>query len=171
MEVVSARSEDIPAIREVLHCSWFDTYPNEKYGIVNEDLEDFFEERNNPENLAKIIQRTSSRTHFLVAKVGGRVVGVILVVLNRRTNEIKSLYVDPPFYRQGIGTTLVQEGQKFFNPTKNDVVRVVPYNHRAIEFYKTFGFKQFGKMILGRLVLPDGTKIPEIKMRVWKKKK
>ena len=147
IEIIKAKLEDAEGIQEVQYYTWLKTYPNEKLGIVKEDIEERFKDRLSEEKLAKrreeILHPISGA--MFVAKENGRVIGFCKTGLLEGNNEIQAIYVLPEYQGKGIGKILWNEAQKSLNPQKNTVVHVATYNENAIAFYKKLGFGDTGK--------------------------
>ncbi|KAF2413457.1 GNAT family N-acetyltransferase [Microbacterium sp. B35-04] len=72
-----------------------------------------------------------------VAESGGRVVGFIAGSVGDEGGEITWIYVDPAFYRQGIGRALVEH---FLARAGGPVELEVLDGNAAREFYESLGF-------------------------------
>lgn len=163
-----AKPEDAEGVAQVFYQTWLATYPNEKYGITKEDIEERFKSRLSKEGVEKMarqIENLEPDSLFLVAKAEDRVVGVCRARKNENINELSAIYVFPDYQGQGLGYKLWQEIQKFFDPNKDIVVNVATYNHEAIYFYQKLGFVDTGEQTSKEVLkLKSGAVIPETKM-------
>lgn len=163
--------DDIPDIQEVFYRTWMDTYPNKDVGITKEDIEVYFEKRNDPEYIAT---RANDLSHlpptriFFVAKHGDRVVGVSGATIREGHNQLQSIYVLPEYQGNGIGKMFWGELLKFFDPSKKIIVHVATYNTKAIAFYTKLGFADTGKRFTEeRHRMPiSGSLVPEMEMEI-----
>ena len=145
VKIVPATPGDERGIEEVYYTTWLATYPNKKYGVTVADVEHYcqreFSEGGLAERQAEIANMPKHR-NLLVAKVGGRIVGVCLVVKHPYVNQLQTIYVLPEYQHQGVGTQLWNEAEKFLDPEKETIVHVAVYNQQAIAFYKKLGFQE-----------------------------
>ncbi len=164
---MSATPDDVLGIITVLFDSWMSVYPDPGQGIMREDVQELFRKRNSAtiwlDRLRKNSKRHKDRT--FVAKHDGQIVGLVRIIFDRHSNELRALYVHPDFQRMGIGTALVQEARKHFDPCKRTIVWVASYTD-ASKFYRHIGFRAYGATTFVRTILPSGKKIPEQSMRL-----
>jgi ribosomal-protein-alanine N-acetyltransferase len=87
--------------------------------------------------------RSSYSNTFLVAEIGGRVVGYVIGAVKwLRMGHVLAIAVDPPFQGRGIGSRLMEEVMRRF---RNQGVRTVRLEVRksnlmAQHFYRKLGF-------------------------------
>jgi ribosomal-protein-alanine N-acetyltransferase len=82
---------------------------------------------------------------FLVAEIGGTLVGYIVATLRGRFGHIISVAVVPEKRRRGIGRRLMEEAIGELRRMGALVVRLeVKRGNPAINFYLSYGFKKFG---------------------------
>ena len=91
---------------------------------------------------------------FLVALVDGDVAGIVNVCWGPENThefvtadgcELRSLYLAPSFWREGVGTALVEAGRDAFpSGTDESFVEVLSANERGRAFYESVGFRRFG---------------------------
>lgn len=166
--------DDVPQIINVYYRSWLTTYVNDELGITTEDIETFFKDRAEQDEIDRRTEHLANlppSQHFLVAKDGGKVVGVCRIVIRERCNQLQAIYILPEYQRKGIGSLLWNEIKKFFDPTKDTIVQVATYNTNAINFYEKLGFVDTGKRFTEeRHRMPvSGVLIPEMEMKLNKK--
>ncbi|GCL62583.1 GNAT family N-acetyltransferase [Pseudaquabacterium pictum] len=85
---------------------------------------------------------------FIVAKIDGKVAGFTTFGESRSeqspkaTGEIWTLYVDPQYWRCGVGKALMTEALTSLRSSgfENVLVWVLQDNNRAIAFYQSCGF-------------------------------
>jgi ribosomal protein S18 acetylase RimI-like enzyme len=112
------------------------------------------------------IKNIPSNERFVVAKEGGRAVGLCRVERGDDVNELQVLYVLPEFQGYGVGGSLWREVEKFLDPEKDTIVKVADYNKKAIAFYEKLGFKDTGERLQDeRFRMKSGAIISEIVMR------
>lgn len=108
---------------------------------------DFFKRyertRDNRERYVNSIQEkltSPSYKLFTAKQEGGLVIGYISgEVINTKTFEIRSLFVDPHYQGVGVGTKLMHEIAREFG-NKEAYLFVIEGNQGAINLYKKFGF-------------------------------
>ncbi len=129
--------DDIPEISAlVLRAFWLDMAPLlHPLGIAT--LQTFF----SPEAMR---QRLSQDHFILVAELEQRLVGMVDV---RQGKHITSLFVDPPYQRQGIGRALLQAALNCMCQAKPDLKEVtVNASPNAIQAYVNYGFQAVGDL-------------------------
>jgi ribosomal protein S18 acetylase RimI-like enzyme len=161
--IQKAIPEDAQGIGEVYYKTWLATYPNEEYGVTKEDIDFIFKDIKNSDG-SKYISLPDNTVYF-TAKENGHVVGVCKLVKHDDINELKSIYVLPEQQGKGVGKMFWSEALKFFDSTKDTVVKAVVYNKNAIEFYKKLGFRETGKIFYDETFrMQSGVIPPEIEM-------
>ncbi|AFZ74880.1 GNAT family N-acetyltransferase [Natronobacterium gregoryi] len=145
-----ATADDISGIQRVVANSWRDAYD----GLISEEQlveltdrpaefypEERFQRKLNDEELL-----------FFVALAGDEVAGLINFCWGEdNTHEfvesdgcqIRSLYLDPRFWREGIGTSLFETGREAIPGEIDELfVEVLSANERGRAFYESIGFTQ-----------------------------
>ena len=143
--------KDLVGIQEVFYTTWLATYPNVEYGITREDVEERFRDRCSEKKLSELadtLEVLPSGYLFLVARDGDIVVGICRLIKHTEYNQLHAIYVLPTYQRHGIGQMFWDEAQKFFDQSKDTIVRVAVYNTPAISFYTKLGFVDTGKRIV-----------------------
>lgn len=115
--------------------------------IPDSRKKDFFKRyertRDNRERYVTFVRKklTSSGYKLFTAKQGNDlIVGYISgEVINNKTFEIRSLFVDPRYQGMGVGTKLMHEMVREFGD-KEAYLSVIEGNQGAINIYKKFGF-------------------------------
>ncbi|MCX6716481.1 MAG: GNAT family N-acetyltransferase [Candidatus Taylorbacteria bacterium] len=166
--IQNANPEDVLGNSEVFYYGWLDTYPNKECGITREDIEDRFKNGRNPEALEKkrkqIIELTVNEKLFN-AKDGEKIVGVCRLRKSEREGELTAIYILSEYRGGGIGKMFWNEALKFFDNSKDIIVKVATYNTKAIEFYKKLGFSETGEVFSDEnFRMKSGAVIPETKM-------
>ena len=158
--------EDAEAIHNVMKKSWYATYINNKIGITKEDIDTMY--ANEPESQIEAIRKRArvptDNDVSLIGKDGENVVGFIRLKKNTDPVELVSMYVDPSYFNQGIGTKLWLEAIQKLPKGKEVVVEVATYT-KAIDFYKKIGFSETGEKSTTEKMLRSGNRIPLTKMR------
>lgn len=98
-----AKSEDVDPIKRVLSETWIDTYADH---LSRSTIEHVTTNWHDPELLSLQIEKPGD--YFAVAKDGGRIIGLVTVIVVRQ-NELylSRLYVHPQYQRRGIGSNLL----------------------------------------------------------------
>ena len=157
--------EDALEVGEVFYKTWLATYPNKEFGVTEDDIEFMFKDRKSRDG-SKFGNLPDNEIH-LTAKENGKVIGVCRLVKHEDKNELKAIYVLPEYQGKGVGKMFWNEALKFFDPEKYNIVKVVVYNTKAIEFYKKLGFKDNGKRFLDeRFRMQSGAIPPEMEMEM-----
>ena len=168
IKISEASPEDVKEIAQVFYTTWLVTYPNEEFGITVDDVHDKYKDSFKEESLENrrvSILNPKEGSIFLVAKDGGKVVGVCRATVHTDKNELQAMYVLPECQGRGIGKLLWQYIHKIFDTKKDSVVNVVTYNTNAIEFYKKLGFVDTGKRFSDeRFKMKSGAMFPEMQM-------
>jgi ribosomal protein S18 acetylase RimI-like enzyme len=170
IKISPAAPEDVRGMADVLYKTWLATYPDEKAGITKDDIEDRFKDSFTEESLkkrAEMISQLKENEASILAKIGGKIIGVCYVVRRPGKNELQAIYVLPEHQKKGIGKLLWKEAQKYFDADKDITVEVAVYNTNAIDFYKKLGFEKTGKEIFNeKFRMKSGAIIPETEMMI-----
>lgn len=85
---------------------------------------------------------------FLVQPNGSQIIGYILIILMRGTKlaRLYSIAVHPDFQHRGVGTELIQKGEKAAREDNKLYMRleVAQHNDVAIRLFTAFGYVPFG---------------------------
>lgn len=161
--IQKAIPEDAQGIGEVFYRTWLATYPNEEFGVTTEDIDFIFKDIKKADGSK--YESLPDNTVYFTAKEKDYVVGVCKLVKHDDINELKSIYVLLEYQGRGIGKMFWTEALKFFDSTKDTIVKVVTYNKGAIEFYKKLGFKETGKIFYDETFrMQSGVIPPEMEM-------
>jgi len=165
-QIEIAKAEDAGGITEVQRTTWLATYPNKDAGISYSDVK----EQTDKFNSERIIQKLSNPdVRYWVAKIHGKIAGMLKVSKGDDKNSLEALYVLPEFQGKGIGAALTKIGLEWLGYEKDITLGVVIYNKSAIDFYKKFGFVEGGERHDSVASLPSGKVLPEIEMVLRKK--
>ncbi len=161
--------KDIHGIQEVFYKTWLETYPNKKFGILEEDIEERYKNRNAKENIekrTKYLLNIPKNDLYLIAKDEEKVVGVCIFIKKEKFNELQAIYVLPKYQGKGIGRMFWGEVNKFSDKNKDIVVHLAVYNKNAMIFYTKLGFVDTGKRFRNlRFKMPvSGVVLPEMEM-------
>ena len=167
MKIRHAEPEDVGGLREVFYRAWLVTYPNEEVGITKEDIEAYFKNSQDPDELQKRadhIRNLPPNHVYLVAEEAAKIVGLLLLVKREVYDQLQAIYILPEHHGKGIGTSLFNEA--LTHVTKDMIVQVATYNANAIRFYEKLGFVDNGKRFTEeRHRMPvSGVLIPEMEM-------
>ncbi len=169
LSIAPAAPEDAEELQRVFYKTWLVTYPNEKYGITVEDVEEWFKERLTPqkiEGLREFLEYPAEEHPYLAAKLNGTVVGVCRAVQQPAQNYLHALYVLPEYHGKGIGTALWKEISAQLDHAKPVRVGLAVYNTNAQCFYKKFGFRILHNTLWypPNFKMKSGNYIPSIEM-------
>ena len=164
--ISNPKPEDAEAIHDVIKQSWLATYIDENVGVTREDVEAIYTDE--PEKQIGAIRNRATNPKdddiSLVAKDDTKVIGIIRLKINNDSIELRTLYVLPEYFGQGIGTKLWQESLKLLPIRKLITVELASYT-KAKDFYEKIGFVDTGERYLGEETMKNsGTKMPLMKM-------
>ena len=155
-KIREVRPSDAEDMEETTRRSWIQ---GQKDFLTAEELymarnsEEF---RKTEEDIQKRLEKED--TFVLVAEVRGKVVGRIRMAWNGEADsfvnpeeaQLRSMYVHPGYWREGVGTALVEEAfGRVPDRFSGFVVEVFSDNSRAVGFYKDLGFEAAGESSLG----------------------
>lgn len=169
-----SRPSDALESTKLFYETWLDTYPNKKAGIKVSDVKDHFKNSLTLEGVEKQkakIRSCPDNFKRLVAVCENKIVGACNIVIDKKYNELKAIYILPEYQRLGIGRRFWQRAMKFFDPNKNIIVELADYNIKALSFYKSLGFVDTGERFKQEIhQLKSGAIIPEMRMIIKRKK-
>lgn len=160
---------DVRGIREVAERSWRRTYADI---FSAEEIEEFLDDWYSQEALQSSV--TSDGSTLLVAETGGECIGFGECGHRGDGPEIFRLYVDPPHWRGGVGSELLEALESEMRDRGADAVRLFVHRENEIgrSFWEKHGFERrpgrdreddpceicMGKPLEGS---PDGRAAPE----------
>ena len=141
-----AKVEDALAMSEIVAHGWLENNISDKTGFTKEFLE---KERGlvfpPPEkNVQKLAQKIADHHGHIVARIGGRIVGMLGSAENSLGQVHFGVYVHPDFTGRGIGTALMNYIFEKY-PGKEFEIEVSQLNTRAIALYKRLSFEKVGE--------------------------
>lgn len=142
MEIRSATTDDVSAIRRVARASWEATYD----GILDDDtIEETVADWYSDETLADALDRPG--TAFLVATDGDDLVGFCHGVCQDDEGDVLRMYLHPDYCRQGIGTRLHERLRDDLLDINMKRMRamVMADNDIGNSFYRHLGFEKTGE--------------------------
>lgn len=150
VQISKITPEDYRGALEVLYKAQLANYPNEELGITREDIEANFVSELTDEKIKEGEERWRNLPEdpnelYLVAKQDGKIIGRFIGARRDERNQLDDIYIDPDIQGKGLGKRFWSEGLKFFDPTKDTVVMVLPYNEQAKGFYRSLGFEETGR--------------------------
>jgi [ribosomal protein S18]-alanine N-acetyltransferase len=89
------------------------------------------------------------RTDFVVACVGDSVVGYVIATRGPREGSIQSIAVLPDFRRRKVGGMLMKSAMEYLAPCARVVLLVGRTNAGAIRLYRSFSFRETGRVFEG----------------------
>ncbi len=165
--------EDAESITSIQAITWLATYPNAELSISEESIRKRIEGTNGEriasriEKWRSIIASSGSKTgQTYIARINDKVVGfgsARITEANQRM--IGALYVLPEAQGRGVGRKLMQKVLGWLGSNQDIYVTVASYNHKAIKFYKSFGFRVTDRPVEDTAAQVSGDiEIPEIEM-------
>ncbi|MCC9024408.1 GNAT family N-acetyltransferase [Bacillus nakamurai] len=130
-------SSDIKQVRQVAKQSWHHTYE----GIIPEHIQDQFLQSAYHD---KMMERRIEQSLLLAAEAAdGTMAGFVNLspVQEDGKAELTSIYIDPAYQKNGIGTALLKEGMKQSGGLKELYVHAEKENQIGMSFYKAKGFE------------------------------
>lgn len=166
--IAEATPNDVYPIRSVQRETWIATYPNKEFGITIEDIQEYFddtseEKRQRLEERKKNIN-VNPLVHTWIAKVNEKIVGFVATEKGDRHNRLQAIYILPSYQKQGIGKKFMDVALQWFGNEKPILVNVASYNIAAIDFYKSYGFKENSTQQEPKSRFSSGAMIPETVM-------
>ncbi|MDR0784200.1 MAG: GNAT family N-acetyltransferase [Propionibacteriaceae bacterium] len=155
---------EVREMRQTHRRAWLETYPNDEYGVSLAWVGDVTDAWLTPESLAQWRgylgeAMTDPNQYSRVADLDGRIVGLLHALREPEGRvELRSIYVDPSCFGQGVGPALFEAFEAWAGPAAI-WLGVAVYNHRAIKFYQRRGFA----IVPGSQRCPSGV-IPMIDM-------
>lgn len=147
-----ATQSDLSGIQRAVANSWRQGYS----GVIHEETlveltnspAEFYPENRFQEKLS------DDELLFLVALIDGEIAGTINFCWGEKNThefvgsggcQIRSLYIDPKFWRNGLGSALFEAGLEEL-PSQLDglAVEVLSANERGCRFHESIGFGHFG---------------------------
>jgi GNAT superfamily N-acetyltransferase len=129
------RASDIEEASRVV-CDSF-RWGAEREGFTSDQINGYFAERGSPEAL----RAQFPLCRWLVACKGDRIIGVVAV----KGNEIDKLYVDPRFFRQGIGRRLFQGAEELIVRSGHKEITLGTGFPSTLPFYRAMGMHESGR--------------------------
>jgi ribosomal protein S18 acetylase RimI-like enzyme len=150
IEISLVTPEDYAGAMDVIYQAQLANYPNEELGITKEDIEANFSVQLTEEKIQEGEERwrclpENPNERYFIAKQNGKVIGRCIVERRDDVNQLNDIYIHPDAQGKGLGKKFWQEALTFFDPTKDTVVMVLPYNEQAKGFYTNLGFVETGR--------------------------
>jgi ribosomal protein S18 acetylase RimI-like enzyme len=149
LQIRPAIAADAPALAALSIQVWLGTYATEG---VNELLARYVLDEFTPAAFVSLMN--DSATALLVAETGGHLAGYARLhfgapqeLFPAASTELRTLYVQEPFTRSGVGSALLHEARATVHArTGNDALwlTVNVRNRRACAFYEKHGFTRKG---------------------------
>ena len=106
-----------------------------------------------------------TRSGFIVASSGDRVVGYVIAIKDGREGVIQSIGVLPEFRRRGAGEALMRSAiDRLSGKVEKVRLLVAVDNPGAIDLYRKLSFEETGKTVRG--YYPDGSDAVEMVKRL-----
>ena len=147
-KIIPATWNDIHTLASIGRQTFFETFCDTN---SPENLEKYLERNFNPGQIAEELNHPESR--FFLARIDGQVAGYLKVNTgaaqtepqDRRAFEIERIYVKKAWYGKQVGPRLMEHALQLAREQRSAYVwlGVWEHNHRAIRFYKKYGFEVF----------------------------
>jgi ribosomal protein S18 acetylase RimI-like enzyme len=167
IHIDGAIPQDARGIVNVQKEGWLATYPNEQFGVTQEDI--LSRNLDSDEKVATWEQRLMSQgegSRTWVAKDGDKVVGFCSATKDDDANHLRAIYVMPQYQGRSIGSQLMEQALQWLGDSRDVVLEVVSYNEKAISFYEKLGFQKGESLPDDSATFPSGASMPEIQMRL-----
>lgn len=160
IQATSLTSEIVSVYRD----SWIGTYPNIELGITEEDLLTRFTNVSDLENEWRThILGSKDRSIWIVKIQTNKIFGFCIARKGNESNELEYLYLLPDIQGKGLGHQLITKALEWMQTSKPVFLVGAAYNHKAIQFYKKYGFELSPEHIPPKK-LPNGKELPSMKM-------
>lgn len=155
--------EDLDEVFELLKRTWCTTYPDDEYGISEEDILDHYADKEERiQRWSELYDNPGYRNFLVVEDEYGKIVGQANFSNEPGKYEIGAIYVLPEYQGQGIGKLLMNK--IFEELAAEDIfLEMASYNRRTKEFYEHLGFAEV-QGYYSEFPLRNGKKLPIIKM-------
>ena len=168
VRIATAIPEDVPAIALLLEETWCATYPSAAEGITHEDVAAYARKFTDPEHLtvlrAMIDDQRESRQFFVARNERDEIVGYCRAMHAKNGHDrVRAIYVRRDYWQNGVGAQLMTAALTWLGGEREVWIDCVRYNHRAIAFYKKFGFIMQGPIDF-TLKLASGREIHEVRL-------
>jgi GNAT superfamily N-acetyltransferase len=167
IEIDIASPEDTEAICEVQRESWLATYPNDEFGITQDDIRLYLRdsEVEGANRYRRSIESQGPDRAVFVAKVSGRVLGYAISAIEKQRHKISEIYVDPDLQGKGVGSRLLERAIAWHGRDEDIFLWVVEYNQKAQDFYQRYGFQSARDEVADGIIdLSAGKKIRAVGM-------
>ena len=168
VKILEAKPEDAKGMQQVYYQTWLDTYPNKKWGITIEDIEQVYKDKLTKRGILEFQKKLANPKPELkrfVAKINKKIIGICNIITGEDYNKLSTIYILPKYQGRGIGRMFWNECTKYLNYENETFLNVAEYNTGAIEFYKKLGFVKKGKRFFDKkYTMKSGAIMPEIKM-------
>ena len=145
-----AKETDYKTVADIGRATFYETW---RAVNTEDDMQVYMAEAFNEQQIGKDIEDASNT--FLLAELNGQTIGYAKLRADRGHNEFKGsramemerLYVLKEHHGQKAGKLLMDESIRIAKEQKFDWLwlGVATENHKALNFYKSYGFTVFGK--------------------------
>lgn len=148
-KITIPKPSDASGIQHLMQTTWRATYPNSEFGITKKMIRDLTSDSTSQAEINKLAQKLenipSRTTHFII-KDQQRVVANCVV----SKGVLRQLYILPEYQNKGLGSMLMKK-------IDAKEVYVATYNHKALQFYKTHGYKtaEASEATFGDVTIPQ----------------
>ncbi len=150
IHIRKATLKDLPALCEISESTFVDTYQEHN---TPENLQKYLKEHFNENQLKNEI--LTPNTYFLLVELENSIIGYAKLRVNtqefldKNAIELERIYIKKTFHGKSFGLSLMEECVDFAKKLHFDLIwlGVWEYNHKAINFYKRYGFEICGEHI------------------------
>lgn len=171
VEISIASPEDVEKICEIQRESWLATYPNEEFGVTEDDIQSHLcgshgeRYEDSACRYRHSIDKQGPDQAVFVAKESGRVLGYAIAAIEKQRRKISEIYIDPELQGKGLGGKLLERAIEWHGRDEDIFLWVVEYNQQAQDFYKKFGFQLARDEVTDGIIdLPTGKEMRAIGM-------
>lgn len=160
LQAMALASEIVSVYRD----SWLETYPNKELGITENDLLSRFSDMLCViEEWRSNILASKERLTWVVKNQQGKILGFCIARKGDEYQELEYLYIMRVIQGKGFGHQLITKAIEWMQNSKPVFLVGAAYNHKAIQFYKKYGFELSPEHIPPKK-LPNGKELPSMKM-------
>ena len=148
LEIIPATPDDVSTLAAIGRQTFYETFCDTN---TEENLERYLERNFNPDRVAEELTHPGSL--FFMARIDGQVAGYLKVNTgdaqtepqDSNAFEIERIYVKKTWYGKQVGQKLMDHALHLAREKQSTYVwlGVWEKNHRAIRFYKKYGFEVF----------------------------
>lgn len=120
---------------------------NRLHGALSKNFKDHFDTFTFEKRMNPLLKK--EHLAFFVAVINSEHVGYCIVSAEDGKGEIDSIYIEPDYRKQRIGSSLIKRAKGWFNTIGCDSVSIIVAdgNDSVLGFYKSFGFHKYAVIL------------------------